>query len=105
MPPTSKKWEDLVADGWMADQNSPNNLYFQPSGKRVSRKRDLSIQERIDYGEILFPSHSKVGKVCTSGNVSLPSTSSTGDTLEERGISMEVEFIKHNNSKTRCVRR
>ena len=57
---------------------------YTTNGKRVSRKRDLSIQERIDYGDILFPPPSKYTKVVTTTEENpTPSTSASTDTTIE----------------------
>ena len=61
MPSPSKSWDDLVSNGWKTDPGDPK-AFIQPSGKRVTRKRDLSIQERIEYGDILFPPPGKLKK-------------------------------------------
>ena len=44
--------EDLIKLGWV---KNGNNGYLRPDKRVVSRKRQLSMSERHDFGDILFP--------------------------------------------------
>ena len=44
--------EDLLKLGW---SKNGNNGYLRPDKRLVSRKRQLSMSERNDFGDILFP--------------------------------------------------
>ena len=52
----NKTWLELESEGWSREFNERNNvIYKRPSGTKVTRKRDLSETELLEFGDILFP--------------------------------------------------
>ena len=39
-----------------------NNSFFLPVGQKVQQKRNLTHQEKIDFGDVLFPGKVKFAK-------------------------------------------
>ena len=71
-------WSDMELLGWRRgyDENRKGFVYFRPEGqtpKKVYQKRNLTHQEKIDFGDVLFPGKVKFAK--TSHDTSEPSTS------------------------------
>ena len=53
---SNKTWLQLESEGWSREINERNNvIYKRPSGTKVTRKRDLSEIEMLEFGDTLFP--------------------------------------------------
>ena len=71
-------WSEMEVLGWRRgyDEVRQSFVYFRPEGQKppkVYQKRNLTDQEKIDFGDVLFPGKVKFAK--TSHVASQPSTS------------------------------
>ena len=63
---TMNSLNDLFAMGWSKETNkSGKTFYFRPNDRKVSSKRDLSPEEEVEIGHILFPPKQKKPKRIT----------------------------------------
>ena len=57
-------WLEMECLGWRRgfDEFTKRIHYFRPGGQKVQQKRNLTHQEKIDFGDVLFPGKVKFAK-------------------------------------------
>ena len=56
-----KTWDDLLQEGWKRRHNVATGrvTYVRPSGSIVYQRRSLTVEERLEIGDLLFSGRQK----------------------------------------------
>ena len=55
-------WLEMELLGWRWGFDEFTKIIFFPLGQKVQQKRNLTHQEKIDFGDVLFPGKVKFAK-------------------------------------------
>ena len=88
--------EDLLRLGWVRNGQKG---YFRPNKRVVTRRRQLSMSERSEFGDILFPGNSVPVPPALEIDISVPQPLT--DTSVSHGTNIEIQG-QSNCSVTEC---
>ena len=92
--------EDLLKLGWSINGDKG---YIRPDKRVVSRKRQLSLTERNEYGDILFPIRPRLNQLMVSESPAVEKNMSQSQTISEPLMISESTSVMENDIRDKVV--